>query len=53
MGMVRCYDNVLMIIFLVELVVIGCKWWCCFFLVYVEGFVIICDENQNVDVILV
>ncbi|KAL1211048.1 putative membrane protein [Cardamine amara subsp. amara] len=51
MGMVRRHDNVLMIIPPEESVATGCKWWRCLFPTYVEGLIIACDENQNVDVI--
>ncbi|XP_024010188.1 uncharacterized membrane protein At1g16860 [Eutrema salsugineum] len=51
MGMVRLHDNVLMIIPPAEPVATGCKWWRCLLSTYVEGLIITCDENQNVDVI--
>ncbi|KFK32204.1 hypothetical protein AALP_AA6G210700 [Arabis alpina] len=51
MGMVRRHDNVLMIIPPEESVATGCKWWRCLLPTYVEGLIITCEENQNVDVI--
>lgn len=51
MGVVRRHDNVLMIIPPAEPVSTGCQWARCLLPSYVEGLVLMCDDNQNADVV--
>ncbi|KAE8656514.1 hypothetical protein F3Y22_tig00117000pilonHSYRG00230 [Hibiscus syriacus] len=51
MGIVRRHDNVLMIVSLSEPISTGCQWSRCFLPTYVEGLILTCDDNQNVDVV--
>lgn len=51
MGVVRRHDNVLMIVPPQEPIATGCQWFRCLLPTYVEGLVLTCDDNQNVDVV--
>ncbi|KAI3745409.1 hypothetical protein L1987_58521 [Smallanthus sonchifolius] len=51
MGVVRCHDNLLMIVPPSEPMSTGCRWSCGLLPTYVEGLVLTCDESQNADVI--
>ncbi|XP_038689269.1 uncharacterized membrane protein At1g16860-like isoform X2 [Tripterygium wilfordii] len=51
MGVVRRHDSVLMIVPPQEPVSTGCQWLRGLLPTYVEGLVLICDDNQNADVV--
>ncbi|KAJ7946361.1 Ubiquitin-specific protease family C19 protein [Quillaja saponaria] len=51
MGVVRRHDNVLMIVPSPEPVSTGCQWARCLLPMYVEGLILVGDENQNADVV--
>ncbi|WOG86183.1 hypothetical protein DCAR_0205384 [Daucus carota subsp. sativus] len=51
MGVVRRHDNVLMIVPPAEPTSTGCQWTHCLLPTCIEGLVLMCDENQNADVI--
>ncbi|XP_038691283.1 uncharacterized membrane protein At1g16860-like isoform X2 [Tripterygium wilfordii] len=51
MGVVRRHDSVLMIVPPQEPVSTGCQWFRGLLPTYVEGLVLICDDNQNADVV--
>ncbi|KAJ9136411.1 hypothetical protein P3X46_033494 [Hevea brasiliensis] len=51
MGVVRRHDNVLMIVPPQEPVSTGCQWFQCLLPTYVEGLVLMCDDNQDADVV--
>ncbi|XVF27976.1 hypothetical protein REPUB_Repub14bG0155800 [Reevesia pubescens] len=51
MGVVRCHDNVLMIVPPSEPISTGCQWSRCLLPTYVEGLILTCDDNQNADVV--
>ncbi|KAK8551653.1 hypothetical protein V6N13_120102 [Hibiscus sabdariffa] len=51
MGVVRRHDNVLMIVSPPEPISTGCRWSRCLLPSYVEGLILTCDDNQNVELI--
>ncbi|GMI91441.1 hypothetical protein like AT4G22290 [Hibiscus trionum] len=51
MGVVRRHDNVLTIVSPPEPISTGCRWSRCLLPTFVEGLILTCDDNQNVDVI--
>ncbi|XP_021666191.2 uncharacterized membrane protein At1g16860 isoform X2 [Hevea brasiliensis] len=51
MGVVQRHDNVLMIVPPQEPVSTGCHWFQCLLPTYVEGLVLMCDDNQDADVV--
>ncbi|KAF2298250.1 hypothetical protein GH714_020866 [Hevea brasiliensis] len=51
MGVVQRHDNVLMIVPPQEPVSTGCQWFQCLLPTYVEGLVLMCDDNQDADVV--
>ncbi|XP_062088249.1 uncharacterized membrane protein At1g16860 [Humulus lupulus] len=51
MGVVQRHDNVLMIVPSAEPVSTGCQWSRCLLPTYVDGLILMCDDNQNADVI--
>ncbi|WOG83109.1 hypothetical protein DCAR_0102283 [Daucus carota subsp. sativus] len=53
MGVVRRNENVVMIVPPREPTSTGCRWASCLLPTYVEGLILTCQENQNVDVIAV
>ncbi|KAG8635153.1 uncharacterized membrane protein At1g16860 isoform X2 [Manihot esculenta] len=51
MGVVQRHDNVLMIVPPQEPVSTGCQWLQCLLPTYVEGLILMCDDNQDTDVV--
>lgn len=51
MGVVRRHDNVLMIVPPAEPTSTGWQWARCLLPTCIEGLILMCDENQNADVI--
>lgn len=51
MGVVRRHDNVIMIVPATEPVSTACRWIHCLLPMYVEGLILLCEDNQNADVI--
>ncbi|XP_073146640.1 uncharacterized membrane protein At1g16860-like [Henckelia pumila] len=47
MGIIRCHDNVVMIVPPTEPISTGCRWPCCLFPTYIEGLILKSDESQN------
>lgn len=46
-GIIRCHDNVVMIVPPTEPISTGCRWPCCLFPTYIEGLILMSEENQN------
>lgn len=51
MGVVRRQDNVVMIVPPADPVSTGCLWASCLLPTYAEGLILMCDDNQNTDVV--
>ncbi|KZV16059.1 hypothetical protein F511_26188 [Dorcoceras hygrometricum] len=51
MGIIRCHENVVMIVPPTEPISTGCRWPCCLFPTYIKGLILKSDESQNGEVI--
>ncbi|XP_054793076.1 uncharacterized membrane protein At1g16860-like [Prosopis cineraria] len=51
MGVVRRHDNMLMIVPSTSPVPIACQWKRCLLPMHVEGLILLCEDNQDADVI--